>query len=183
MTKENNKKTKAQSKTKDALRRKLEQEIAELKESLTELENNWKRALADYRNLERRAAEEKDEATKFANFVLVSELIDVYDNLLMVKKHSKDKGLHMVVAQLDRVLKGAGLNKIEATGKPFDERLMEAIDTRDVDDANKNNVVLEEISAGYQFKGKLVKPARVIVGKFNTETEENAKNLETNEKK
>ncbi len=177
MTKE----TKTKKTDKNILRKKLEQEIKELKASLAELENNWKRALADYRNLERRASEEKDRATEFANFVLISELIDVYDNLLMVKKHSEDKGLHMVVDQLDKILRNAGLTKVETIGKPFDEKTMEAIDTQGVNEAESDNIVLEEASAGYRFKGKLVKPARVVVGKFETDAEES--NLETNEKK
>ncbi len=181
MTKENKKEPKNKKSSKNALKKELEQEIADLKENITELENNWKRALADYRNLERRVSEEKDSATEFANFVLISELIDVYDNLLMVKKHSKDKGLHMIVDQLDKILKNAGLVKIETVGKLFDEKIMEAIDTRPVNKIESDNVVLEEVSAGYQFKGRLVKPARVIVGKFEEENTEKD-NLKTNEK-
>ena len=48
---------------------------------IAELEENWKRALADYKNLERRVTEEKDVLIKFANFVFIERLIPVLDNL------------------------------------------------------------------------------------------------------
>ena len=45
-----------------------------LQERIVELENNWKRALADYKNLERRTAEEKQEFAEFSNIILMQEL-------------------------------------------------------------------------------------------------------------
>ncbi len=146
--------------------KKLEETVADLKQQLEEMEGNWKRALADYKNLERRTSEEKEEVARFANFVLVAELISVYDNLEMLKKHSDDKGLKMIADQFAEILHNAGLEKLESLGKDFDEAYMEAIDTKEADEEDENKV-LEEALLGYKFKNRLIRPAKVIVGKSN----------------
>jgi len=134
--------------------------VEELIQKINDLENNWKRALADYKNLQRRIIDERDGAIKFSNYVLISEIIPVYDNLKMVEKHSDDSGLKMVVAQFEEVLKAVGVEKVKAEGEDFDESVMEAIETRE----GEPGKVLEVLQNGYKFREKLIKPARVVVG-------------------
>jgi molecular chaperone GrpE len=138
----------------------LEKTIENLKQQLAEVEENWKRALADYKNLERRTIKEKEESAKFANFVLVAELLSVYDNLEMLKKHSEDKSLIMIADQFAEILENAGLTKIEVLGKDFDETYMEAVDTQEGEEENK---VIEEVTPGYKFRERLIRPAKVVV--------------------
>lgn len=139
---------------------KNQEQIENLKDRLEEMEHNWKRALADYKNLQRRTIKEKEEAVKFSNFVLVSELIPVFDNLQMVQKHIEDGGLKMVTEQLWEVLEKTGIKKIDALGEKFDENTMEAIETAE----GERGKVLEVLQNGYKFKERLLKPAKVIVG-------------------
>ncbi|MBD3365918.1 nucleotide exchange factor GrpE [candidate division WWE3 bacterium] len=150
--------------------KKVTQDTGDLEKQLQEMENNWKRALADYKNLQRRTIKEKEDAVKFSNFVLASELIPVYDNLLMVEKHSEDQGLKMVVDQFWEVLKTTGIEKIEAGGKEFDENLMEAIEAQEVEDETQKGKVLEVLQNGYKFKDRVLKPVKVVVGKTSQET-------------
>lgn len=139
---------------------KNQEQIENLKDRLEEMEHNWKRALADYKNLQRRTIKEKEEAVKFSNFVLVSELIPVFDNLQMVQKHIEDGGLKMVTEQLWGVLEKTGIKKIDALGKKFNENTMEAVETEE----GEKGKVLEVLQNGYKFKERLLKPAKVIVG-------------------
>jgi molecular chaperone GrpE len=81
------------------------QKNTELEEQIQELENNWKRALADYKNLEKRVAEEKEGIVSFSNLVLISELIPVLDNLEMLEKHIDDIGLKLVVKEFKQIAK------------------------------------------------------------------------------
>jgi molecular chaperone GrpE len=60
------------------------------------------------------------------------------------------------------VLKKAGLEPIEAAGKPFDPNLHQAVD-RVQSDKYPDQTVLEEYQSGYNFKGKLLRPAMVKV--------------------
>jgi molecular chaperone GrpE len=145
----------------------LGRQIEELGEKLTEMEQNWKRALADYQNLQRRTAEDKSHAIKFANYELISELIEVYDNMRMMEKHSDDTGLKMIVRQFWEKLNYHGLEQIKAEGKKFDESLMEAVETVE----GPEGKVVGVTQSGYTFRDRLVRPARVIVGKKNFEND------------
>jgi len=123
-----------------------------------ELEENWKRALADYRNLEKRVAEEKESVVKLANMILVSRLLPVLDNLEMLEKHVKDEGLRLTVEEFKRILKDEGVEEIEAEGKEFDPNIMEAAYE---DSPVKQLIVRRVIHKGYRLQGKLIRPARV----------------------
>jgi molecular chaperone GrpE (heat shock protein) len=56
-----------------------EVEVKALQEKVSEMESNWKRALADYKNLVDRTNKEKKQFVEFANEVLVLKLLVVYD--------------------------------------------------------------------------------------------------------
>lgn len=134
----------------------------ELKKTLQEMENNWKRALADYRNLEKRVAEEKEDISKFANFVLVSQLLPILDNLELLGKHSSDDGLDLIIKEFKSVLESTGVEEIRiAQGDVFDPLLMEAIEA--VQDDLDTPLVAEIVQAGYKLGSKLLRPARVNV--------------------
>lgn len=131
-----------------------------LAEELSEMEGNWKRALADYQNLQKRVAEEKEEMLKFANLVLISQLLPVLDNLELLGKHNKDEGIKMIIKGFKDVLKDSGVKEIEVSkGDDFDPLLMEAVE------ANGEGSVSEVLQPGYKLSDKLIRPTKVIVGK------------------
>jgi len=136
-------------------------EIKELKERVFELENNWKRALADYKNLQKRFGEEKISVVQFANLVLISRLVSVLDNLEMVCGHLDDVGLKLTYKEFSQILLDEGLTEIDAKGKQFDSKTMEAIEMID----GEKDKVVEVTQKGYMLKGKILRPARVKVGK------------------
>jgi molecular chaperone GrpE len=137
-------------------------------ERMKELENNWKRALADYKNLEKRVAEEKQEGLVFSNLILISQLIPVLDNLEMLEKHIDDTGMKLVVKEFKQILQNEGLEEIETQGKEFDPNLMDAIEMID----GEPNIVIEVLQKGYKLKDKLIRPAKVKVGKGEQPKEE-----------
>jgi molecular chaperone GrpE len=139
--------------------KKIEQE-----NKILELENNWKRALADYKNLEKRYAEERFAMAAYANTNLLVKLLPVLDTLEMVSTHIDDTGLKMTIKEFKQVLSDEGVMEIDATNKEFDSTQMDAIDTIEVEEDKKNKVI-EIIAKGYKLKDKLIRPARVKVGK------------------
>ena len=70
-------------------------------QKLQDLENNWKRALADYKNLEKRVEEEKREMFIFAKETVLKEILPVLDNLKMLQKHIQDKGLELTIKSFE----------------------------------------------------------------------------------
>src|SRR5258706_15110567 len=136
-------------------------ECEELELKLQKTENNYKRAVADYQNLQRRTQEEKINWIKSASKDLILKMFPVLDTLILANKHLQDKGLDLSIDQFLKVLKEEGVEKIETIGKEFDPHLMEAITTQQGED----NKVLEEIRAGYMLYDMVLRTAQVVVGK------------------
>lgn len=135
--------------------------IAPEENKIEELTNAWKRALADYKNLERRCGEERGAIIKFANFVLLERLVPVFDNLENLSTHINDKGLEIITKQLADILKDEGIEEIKAVGENFDPMFMEAIEAVE----GEENKVVEVVLKGFKLQEKVLRPARVKVGK------------------
>jgi molecular chaperone GrpE len=138
-------------------------EVVFLKEQLSEMELNWKRALADYKNLVDRSNKERKQFTEFANEILIMKFLAVYDSLDMLGKYNSDQGLQLTIKQFGQVLKEEGLKEIEALGKDYDVNEMEAIEMVE----GEKDKVTEVLTKGFYLREKLLRPARVKVGKGN----------------
>lgn len=134
--------------------------VQDLHNRIQELENNWKRALADYKNLEKRNAEEKLAGIIFANEVLIQAILPSIDNLEMTEKHCDDMGLKITLKELKQTLANHGVKEIEALNKDFDPSIMEAIDVTE----GEKNKVMEILTKGYLLNDRLIRPVRVKVG-------------------
>lgn len=136
-------------------------QIKQLETRIQELENNWKRAVADYRNLERRTQEEQIAFAAFANQVLMRELLPVLDALEAADEHLKDDGLGLAVKKMKDVLKDFNVTEIEVKEKLFDAGTMEAVEMV----PGEENKVLAVTQKGYMISDRVLRPARVKVGK------------------
>ena len=102
---------------------------------------------------------------------LVSELLPVLDNLDRTIRAAKDdhaalvEGVRLVRAQLEHVLRGYGIERIDAAGVQFDPNIHEAIQVATVHDPEHHALVLEQLEPGYRFGDRLLRPAKVIVGR------------------
>jgi len=135
--------------------------VTDLETKIVELENNWKRALADYSNQQKRFNEEKEEVRKRANELLLLNLLPILDNMEMLLQHNQDMGFKMITKELQKTVKEFGLEDIETDNKSFDVTTMEAVDSAE----GEENKVMETKIKGYLLNGKLIRPAKVIVGK------------------
>lgn len=135
-------------------------EVIKLQEKVEDADNKYKRALADYQNLEKRVRDEKSEWIKMANRELLLRMLPVLDTLQLAKQHSEDKALAVTAQQFLDVLRQEGIEKIQTEGKQFDPHLMEAISTM----AGDENKVLQEVRAGYKIGDRVLRVAQVIVG-------------------
>ena len=128
---------------------------------LENLENQLKRALADYQNLEKRIHEEKSSWVKIANKELLLRLIPGLDSLLLAEKHTQDEGVKISIKHFLDILDEVGVKKIETIGKNFDPNLMEAVSTTQ----GEEGLVVEELRVGYTLNGQILRVVQVIVGK------------------
>ena len=153
------------------------EQLAELKERAGKADENWERLLrttADFDNFKKRAAREKQEAIKFANEGLLQKLLPVLENLDMALAatqaarpedgQSLQSGVNMISQQLKNVLAEAGLEELDALGKPFDPNLHEALMQKETSDVPEGQVV-QQLRKGYKFRDRLLRPAGVVVAK------------------
>ena len=70
----------------------------------------------------------------------------------------------MIQQQLKNVLVESGLEEVDASGKPFDPNLHEAVSQQETPDAPEGSV-LQQLRKGYKLRERLLRPASVIVAK------------------
>jgi molecular chaperone GrpE len=103
---------------------------------------------------------------------LVLELLPVLDNLdrtIQAAGPNREgsalvEGVRLVRAQLEDVLRGYGVERIDAVGARFDPRIHDAIQGAPVRDPARHGLVLEQAEPGYRFGNRLLRPAKVVVG-------------------
>lgn len=149
----------------ETMKRQLESketQIIELKQSAEEFENKWKRALADYQNLEKRVIDERNDFVKFAARTFVQKLLTAIDDLEKAAAHVKDTGLNLALKKVSAIFKEEGIEKLVTLGQEFDIQRMEAIQMVQGD---KDNKIVQETRPGYVMHGAVIRPAQVIVSK------------------
>lgn len=137
------------------------------------LEDQLKRALADYHNLERRVEEEKKLLSDLYTAIAVEKFLPILDNLETAQNHIQDGGLAMVITQFKDVLAKEGVEEIAAVGQDFDPKLHEAIEAVEGKDEGK---VVKVLSKGYKINGKVLRPAKVAVSKKSKDTDQQIEN-------
>jgi len=159
------------------------EDIELLKQALTEererAETNlagWQRTQADFINFKRRVEREKEEASKFANSVLMFNLLPALDDFERALASIPDdqaelswaKGMRLIERKLQATLKAQGLSQIEALGKPFDPHFHEAV----MQGKGEEGMVVEEVQKGYQLYDRVIRPTKVVVGSGKEEKKE-----------
>jgi len=151
------------------------EQIAELRAQAAKAQENWDRFVrlnADFDNFKKRTAKDKLEAIKFANEDLIERLLPVLDNFEAAMAAGSNAesssveslvtGVKMILGQLKNVLVDAGLEEIDAQGKPFDPAIHEALSQEASDEVEEGHV-LRQMRKGYRLRDRLVRPASVVV--------------------
>ena len=147
-------------------------QIDELKEHLEKEEKNsaiatdkWKRALADYQNLEKQtidrinAQEDK----------IILYFLTVHEDFIRAKNaYEKDginvDGLNVIIKNMESILDNYEVKSIEAEGKKLDPKLHEVVQEIEEDNLEEGTIV-KEIAKGYIIRGKVLKYSKVCVSK------------------
>ncbi len=139
---------------------KNEEEVDERDAKIAELDNQLKRAVADYRNLERRSYDERSEAVKFANKQLIEALLPAFDTLFLAEKYTTDESVKLTIGRILEVLQQNGIDKILVENVKYNPETMEVIELV----PGEKDTVIEEVRPGFMIHGKLIRPAQVKVG-------------------
>ena len=135
---------------------------------LDSVKDQYVRLTAEYDNYRKRTAKEKDNIYQDAKADTVKAFLAVYDNLERAANSAggedspHKKGLEMIFTQYKEILKGLGVEEIEAHGKEFDPELHNAV--MHIDDENLGeNVVAQVFQAGFKMGDKVIRHSIVQV--------------------
>ena len=134
---------------------------ASVQAEVDEWKQKYLRILADYQNLERRTKEEKELIRAFSSELTIKQLLPAFDGLERAAEHIKDNGLRLSLKEFYTILESIGVKKIKTVGEVFDPYKMECVDVAEGEDG----VVLEELAPGYVLHDKVLRVAKVTVGK------------------
>lgn len=156
-------------------------------QKLDELQDTFVRRVADFENAKKRLVREKEEFAKFASERIIAAFLPVLDNLDRALQHAGNSdtvegilsGVKLIKKQINDILDGQGLTRIESVGKEFNPHFHEAMGTVDSSEY-PDDYVCEEIQPGYMLKDKLLRPAWVRVVK-NADGEEDGEKSKDNE--
>ena len=144
-------------------------QIDELKERVDQTTEKWKRALADYDNLEKRTQQEIIDKVSSETGKLILEFLTVYENFIRAKEvYEKEgvniTGLESIIKNMNSLFSEYGVKPIDVLGKIFDPNLHEAISIVE-DPKLDEDIIIEEIAKGYIIRGKVLKYSKVCVSK------------------
>jgi molecular chaperone GrpE len=148
---------------------KTEAPETELQQKIGELTLGWQRCQADFTNYRRQTEEDRKKLLKMANADLMMDILPVLDNFQLAAKHvpaeleqnNWAQGVKQIEKQLEDILASEGLVRIETVGQEFDPRSHEAVEHIKSD--KPEGIIIEEVSAGYEFDGQVLRVAKVTV--------------------
>jgi molecular chaperone GrpE len=147
--------------------------VEKLQSELNEQKDKYIRLFAEFDNFKRRNAKERMELIQTAGKDVISSLLDVLDDCDRAEKQmqtSEDlqqikEGIQLVFGKLRNTLQARGLKSMESIETDFDVEKHEAITEIPAPQPNLVDKVVDEVQKGYYLNDKIIRFAKVVVGK------------------
>lgn len=148
-------------------------ELDQLKADLADQKDKYLRLMAEFENFKRRTAKERVDLIQTAGKDVIVSLLDVMDDCDRAEKQLNEsddiavqkEGIQLVFNKIRTTLHAKGLKAMESIDQTFDVELHEAITEVPVPDASKKGKVIDEVTKGYYLNDKIIRFAKVVVGK------------------
>ncbi len=147
-------------------------ELTMARQECQEVKDQLLRLAAEFENYKKRMERDRSKALKYAEESFIRDLLPSLDNLeRAIEQGQKSDNNSELLQGVELTIKGiiATLDKFQVTplesiGQPFDPNIHEAL-AMDYSDEVAENHVLVEFEKGYNYKDKLLRPAKVVVSK------------------
>jgi molecular chaperone GrpE len=141
-------------------------------EKIADLNNKYVRLYSDFDNFRKRTIKEKADIIGMATGNLMKDLLtilDDFDRAIDNNKKSEDidgvkEGFKLIHSKFDSILKGKGLEVVDATGEVFNADIHEAITNIPAPKKSDIGKVIDCVEKGYNLKGKSIRYPKVVVG-------------------
>jgi len=150
-----------------------ETEVDILNKQVSDLKDKYLRLVADFDNFRKRTAKERLELIQTASKDLISDLLPVLDDSERAEKQMEKtqeieaikEGERLVFNKLRSTLQIKGLRPMETIGKDFNPEYHEAITEIPAPSESLKGKVIDEVEKGYYLNDKIIRHAKVVVGK------------------
>lgn len=150
-----------------------EPEIEKIKTELQDAKDRYLRLAAEFENFKRRTAKERLELIQTAGKDVIVDLLPVLDDSDRAQKQLETtddaqlikEGVALVFQKLRHTLQSRGVKAMDTIGKEFDADLHEAITEIPAASEDKKGKVVDEVIKGYYLNDKIIRHAKVVVGK------------------
>ena len=147
--------------------------IQPLLQEIAEQKDKYMRLLAEFENFKRRTSKEKTEYIRLAGQETIKDLLPALDDIdraTALNSEAKDiesvrQGLTLIAEKIKNILASKGLKEMETNAQDFDADTMESLSEMPASDESMKGKVLETISKGYTLNDKIIRYAKVVVGK------------------
>ena len=147
--------------------------LAELQGNYDTLNDKFLRLYSEFENYRRRTAKEKLDAMLNGGVDIAEQLLPVlddFDRAIASNENSNDtetlkEGFTLIHSKLKRVLESKGLKEIDSMEKPFDTEYHDAITNIPAPTEDLKGKVVDVAEKGYFYNDKILRHAKVIVGK------------------
>lgn len=136
-------------------------------QELDELNDRYKRVLAEFENYKKRSGKERETLYNSILSDIVEVFLPIVDNLenaLKIETQDEEykKGIELILKQFKDILKAKGIEEIPALGETFDPGLHEAVSS--IQDSEKNTQeIVQEYRKGYKIGSKIIRHSMVVV--------------------
>lgn len=148
-----------------------EPELEKLRNELGEMKDKFIRKVAEFENFKKRSTKERIELIQTAGKEVIVDMLEVLDDCERAEKQMStldDKakeGVMLVFNKLKSLLMAKGLKPMETISKEFNPDMHEAITEIPAPTAEQAGKVIDEIQKGYYLNDKIIRYAKVVVGK------------------
>lgn len=137
------------------------------KQDYDELDDRYKRILAEFENFKKRSAKEREGLYNSILSDVIEVILPVVDNLenaakVETKDESYKQGVELVLKQFKDVLASKGIEEIKAVGETFDPSLHEAVSSVQ-DDTKGEKEIVQEYRKGYKIGNRVIRHSMVVV--------------------
>lgn len=148
-------------------------EVEKLKKEVQSLQEKYLRQAAEFDNFRKRTAREKVELHQTAGKDVIISLLTVVDDMDRAEKQmerSQDvdlikQGIHLIFQKFRNILQAKGLKQMQTIGEDFNPDLHEAITEIPAPSPELKGKVVDELEKGYYLNDKILRFAKVVVGK------------------
>ena len=165
--KEVNKAERNEAKKNDSKEEKNKNKEVVPKQDYDELDDRYKRILAEFENFKKRSAKEREGLYNSILSDVIEVILPVVDNLenaakVETKDESYKQGVELVLKQFKDVLTSKGIEEIKAIGETFDPSLHEAVSSVQ-DDTKGEKEIVQEYRKGYKIGNRVIRHSMVVV--------------------